>query len=91
MADVGADRPASGEASGVKFAGTESTVATYRMCQEIAGEAGLIRSGSPGALGDGELERLNRAAQINTFGGGVSEVQQEIAATKRLGMTRGRR
>ncbi|UXY28590.1 acyl-CoA dehydrogenase family protein [Streptomyces sp. HUAS TT20] len=91
VADVGAGRPAPGEASGVKFAGTESTVATYRMCQEIVGETGLVRSGSPGAFGDGELERLNRAAQINTFGGGVSEVQREIVATMRLGMTRGRR
>ncbi|MEV0183709.1 acyl-CoA dehydrogenase family protein [Streptomyces sp. NPDC050625] len=91
VADVGAGRVAPGEASGVKFAGTESTVATYRMCQEIVGGAGLVRSGSPGAFGDGELERLNRAAQINTFGGGVSEVQREIVATMRLGMTRGRR
>ncbi|MBO0517603.1 acyl-CoA dehydrogenase family protein, partial [Streptomyces beijiangensis] len=37
-------------------------------------------------FGDGELERMNRAAQINTFGGGVSEVQREIVATMRLGM-----
>ncbi|OIJ87503.1 acyl-CoA dehydrogenase [Streptomyces sp. MUSC 14] len=88
VADVGAGRLAPGEASGVKFAGTESTVATYRMCQEIAGEAGLVRAGSPGVFGDGELERLNRAAQINTFGGGVSEVQREIVATMRLGMAR---
>lgn len=91
VADVGAGRPAPGDASGVKFAGTESAVATYRMCQHIVGETGLVRSGSPGAFGDGELERLNRAAQINTFGGGVSEVQREIVATMRLGMTRGRR
>ncbi|MFG2384583.1 acyl-CoA dehydrogenase family protein [Streptomyces avermitilis] len=91
VGEVGAGGPAPGDASGVKFAGTESTVATYRMCQEIVGEAGLVRSGSPGVLGDGELERMNRAAQINTFGGGVSEVQREIVATMRLGMTRGRR
>ncbi|MEU6550740.1 acyl-CoA dehydrogenase family protein [Streptomyces sp. NPDC046915] len=91
VADVGAGRLAPGEASGVKFAGTESAVATYRMCQHIVGETGLVRSGSPGAFGAGELERLNRAAQINTFGGGVSEVQREIVATMRLGMTRGRR
>ncbi|OAH15040.1 acyl-CoA dehydrogenase family protein [Streptomyces jeddahensis] len=91
VGDVGAGRLAPGDASGVKFAGTESAVEAYRMCQEIAGEAGLVRSGSPGAFGDGELERMNRAAQINTFGGGVSEVQREIVATMRLGMQRGRR
>ncbi|MEV7417437.1 acyl-CoA dehydrogenase family protein [Streptomyces sp. NPDC089919] len=84
--DVGAGTLAPGDASGVKFLGTESTVEVYRMCQEAVGESALIRAGSPGALGDGELERMNRAAQINTFGGGVSEVQREIVAMMRLGM-----
>ncbi|MEU1404171.1 acyl-CoA dehydrogenase family protein [Streptomyces sp. NPDC005728] len=94
VGDVGAGRLAPGDASGVKVAGTESAVAVYRMCQQVLGTdglEGLVRSGSPGAFEDGELERLNRAAQINTFGGGVSEVQREIVATMRLGMTRGRR
>lgn len=94
VGDVGAGRLAPGDASGVKVAGTESAVAVYRICQHAIGTdglAGTVRSGSPGAFGDGELERLNRAAQINTFGGGVSEVQREIVATMRLGMTRGRR
>ncbi|UQA35253.1 acyl-CoA dehydrogenase family protein [Streptomyces sp. HNA39] len=92
---VGAGALAPGEASGVKFAGTESAVEVYRMCQEVVGDAGLLRGGSVGFFGAGgvrgELERMNRAAQINTFGGGVSEVQREIVATMRLGMTRGRR
>lgn len=91
VGDVGAGTLSPGDASGVKFAGTESAVAVYCLCQEVAGEAGLIRSGSPGAFEDGELERMNRAAQINTFGGGASEVQREIVATMRLGMRRGRR
>jgi 3-oxocholest-4-en-26-oyl-CoA dehydrogenase alpha subunit len=91
VGEVGAGSPAPGEASGVKFAGTESAVEVYRMCQEITGEAGVLRAGSPGCFGDGELERMNRAAQINTFGGGVSEVQREIVATMRLGMKRGER
>ncbi|MEI5008706.1 acyl-CoA dehydrogenase family protein [Streptomyces sp. PmtA] len=91
VGDVGAGRLAPGDASGVKFMGTESAVEVYRMCQEITGEAGLVRAGSPGAVGDGELERMNRAAQINTFGGGVSEVQRELVATMRLGMRRGER
>lgn len=91
VGDVGAGRLAPGDASGVKVVGTESAVAVYRMCQEIVGSDALVRAGSPGVFGDGELERMNRAAQINTFGGGVSEVQREIVATMRLGMTRGRR
>ncbi|MGW1883574.1 acyl-CoA dehydrogenase family protein [Streptomyces sp. NPDC001970] len=91
VGDVGAGRLAPGDASGVKFMGTESAVEVYRMCQEITGDAGLVRAGSPGGFGSGELERMNRAAQINTFGGGVSEVQREIVATMRLGMRRGKR
>ncbi|ARF56491.1 acyl-CoA dehydrogenase family protein [Streptomyces gilvosporeus] len=91
VGEVGAGTLGPGDASGVKFAGTESAVEVYRICQEVAGDAALVRTGSPGAFGDGELERMNRAAQINTFGGGVSEVQREIVATMRLGMRRGRR
>ncbi|MET9350888.1 acyl-CoA dehydrogenase family protein [Streptomyces termitum] len=92
VGEVGAGRLSPGDASGVKFAGTESAVEVYRICQEIAGDAGTVRAGSPGAVDGGELERMNRAAQINTFGGGVSEVQREIVARARLGMSgRGRR
>jgi alkylation response protein AidB-like acyl-CoA dehydrogenase len=91
VGDVGAGTLAPGDAAGVKFAGTESAVEVYRLCQEAVGEAALIRAGSPGAFGDGALERMNRAAQINTFGGGVSEIQRELVATMRLGMRRGRR
>ncbi|MFJ2743139.1 acyl-CoA dehydrogenase family protein [Streptomyces sp. NPDC087440] len=91
VGDVGAGTLAPGDASGVKFVGTENAVAVYQLCQEVVGDAGLVRAGSPGAFGDGELERMNRAAQINTFGGGVSEVQREIVATMRLGMRRTKR
>ncbi|MEU9208645.1 acyl-CoA dehydrogenase family protein [Streptomyces sp. NPDC048415] len=91
VGDVGAGRLAPGDASGVKVMGTESAVESYRICQHIVGAEALVRSGSPGVFADGELERMNRAAQINTFGGGVSEVQREIVATMRLGMKRGRR
>jgi alkylation response protein AidB-like acyl-CoA dehydrogenase len=82
--DVGAGTLAPGDASGVKFLGTESAVEVYRLCQEVVGEEALIRG--PGAFAGGELERMNRAAQINTFGGGVSEVQREIVAMMRLGL-----
>ncbi|KUL45629.1 acyl-CoA dehydrogenase, partial [Streptomyces sp. NRRL F-4489] len=90
VGDVGAGTLSPGDASGVKFAGTESAVEVYRMCQEVVGDTALIRAGAPGAYGDGELERMNRAAQINTFGGGVSEIQREIVAAMRLGMRKGR-
>ncbi|MEU3468499.1 acyl-CoA dehydrogenase family protein [Streptomyces sp. NPDC006687] len=82
--DVGAGTLAPGDASGVKFLGTESAVEVYRICQEVVGEEALVRG--PDAFLGGQLERMNRAAQINTFGGGVSEVQREIVAMMRLGM-----
>ncbi|WP_405448205.1 acyl-CoA dehydrogenase family protein [Streptomyces erythrochromogenes] len=82
--DVGGGNLAPGDASGVKFLGTESAVEVYRMCQEVVGEEALVRG--PAGFAGGELERMNRAAQINTFGGGVSEVQREIVAMMRLGM-----
>jgi hypothetical protein len=37
------------------------------------------------------LEATGRQAQVNTFGGGVNEVQREIVAAAGLGMTRGAR
>ncbi|MEU3311486.1 acyl-CoA dehydrogenase family protein [Streptomyces sp. NPDC006662] len=82
--DVGAGTLAPGDASGVKFLGTECAVEVYRICQEVVGEEALVRG--PDAFLGGQLERMNRAAQINTFGGGVSEVQREIVAMMRLGM-----
>ena len=60
-------------------------------CPAIVGAAGYLTPGSPGALLRGRLEATARQAQINTFGGGVNEVQREIVATAGLGMTRGAR
>ena len=43
----------------------------------------------PGPILRGRLEASGRQAQINTFGGGVNEVQREIVAMAGLGMRRG--
>jgi alkylation response protein AidB-like acyl-CoA dehydrogenase len=83
-----AGSPDAGDASAVKVFGTETAVAVYRLLAEVGGPAALIRGGHPGALVGGRLERMNRRAQINTFGGGVNEVQREIVAASRLGMRR---
>jgi alkylation response protein AidB-like acyl-CoA dehydrogenase len=77
------------EASSVKVFGTEQTVEVYRTLQGILGPAAYLRPGSPGAVLHGELERANRAAQINTFGGGVNEIQRELVAQAGLGLKRG--
>lgn len=79
------------EASSVKVFGTETAVQVYRMLQGILGARAHLRDGSPGALLHGEVERAARAAQINTFGGGVNEIQRELVATAGLGLARGRR
>ena len=79
------------DSSAVKVFGTESTVEIYRRLLGVVGAAGYLSPGSPGAALHGELERAGRQAQINTFGGGVNEVQREILAMAGLGMKRSAR
>jgi alkylation response protein AidB-like acyl-CoA dehydrogenase len=79
------------DASAAKVYGTETLVDVYRTLLGIVGPAGLLRPGSPGAALRGDLEWGGRSAQINTFGGGVNEVQREIVAAAGLGMTRSAR
>jgi hypothetical protein len=79
------------QASSVKVFGVETQIAVYRIMLEILGAGGYVRANQPGALLKGEVERAARAAQINTFGGGVVEVLREIVATVGLGMTRSAR
>lgn len=78
------------QASSVKVFGTEQVVNVYRILQGVLGPMANMRAGSPGAVLHGELERAARAAQINTFGGGVNEIQRELVATAGLGLTRSR-
>ena len=82
------DRLQPAQASSAKFYGTETHVFVYRKLLGILGAAGWLRPGSPGAALHGEVERAARSAQINTFGGGVNEVQREIVAAAGLGMAR---
>jgi alkylation response protein AidB-like acyl-CoA dehydrogenase len=79
------------DSSSVKVFGTESTVEIYHKLLGIVGAAGYLSPGSPGAALHGDLERAARQSQINTFGGGVNEIQREILAMAGLGMKRGAR
>ena len=54
----------------------------------MLGPVGAIRDGSPGAVLRGLVEREWRSCQINTFGGGVNEIQREIIAMMGLGLPR---
>jgi len=76
------------DSSAVKVYGTETHVEVYRLLLGIVGAAGYLREGSPGAVLAGQLERAGRAAQINTFGGGVNDVQRDIVAAAGLQMAR---
>jgi alkylation response protein AidB-like acyl-CoA dehydrogenase len=79
------------ESSSIKVFGTERILEITRLLLGVVGAAGYLVPGSPGAILRGRLEATGRQAQINTFGGGVNEVQREIVATAGLGMTRGAR
>jgi 3-oxocholest-4-en-26-oyl-CoA dehydrogenase alpha subunit len=79
------------DASAAKVFGVETQIEVYRLLLGILGAVGYLPSGSPGAALQGDIERAARAAQINTFGGGVVEVLREIVATAGLQMTRASR
>ena len=79
----------SGElASGAKVYGTESLIQVYRLLMEVTGPEAMLKHGSPGAILHGRLEEEYRRCQINTFGGGVSEVLRDMIATVGLRMPR---
>jgi alkylation response protein AidB-like acyl-CoA dehydrogenase len=77
-----------GDSSAVKVYSTEAVVEVYDTLLSIVGAAGVLRRGSPGAVLHGDLEKAVRHCIVNTFGGGVNEVQREIVASARLGMAR---
>jgi hypothetical protein len=76
------------DASAAKVFGVETQVEAYRLFLGILGAVGYLPPDSPGAALHGDVERMGRSAQINTFGGGVVEVLREIVATTGLGMAR---
>jgi alkylation response protein AidB-like acyl-CoA dehydrogenase len=76
------------DASAVKIYGTEAVLEVYRLLQEIVGPSALVAAGSPAAGIDGEIEHEARLATINTFGGGVNEIQREIVSMAGLRMPR---
>ncbi|QDQ99471.1 acyl-CoA dehydrogenase family protein [Tomitella fengzijianii] len=79
---------APGDASAAKVFATETAVDVYRMLLEVRGPSALRITDSPWRLDSGRLAVMNLAAQINTFGGGVAEIQREIVAWDRLGLAR---
>jgi alkylation response protein AidB-like acyl-CoA dehydrogenase len=80
-----------GDASVTKVFGTEFAVEAYRLLMEVLGAGAAVRSGSPGALLAGRIERAHRGALILTFGGGTNEIQRDIIAAAGLGLPLNRR
>jgi alkylation response protein AidB-like acyl-CoA dehydrogenase len=76
------------QASTSKVYSSETMIEIYRLLLEVVGVAGSVDESSPGALLRGRLEWEYRHAQINTFGGGVNEIQRELVAMLGLGMPR---
>ena len=87
-ADTAAGTLNPADSSAVKVYGTECLIDVYRTLLGILGPLGYLPASEPGAVLNGDLERAARAAQVNTFGGGVNEVQREIVASVGLGMAR---
>ncbi|GAA1267527.1 acyl-CoA dehydrogenase family protein [Pseudonocardia aurantiaca] len=79
------------DSSAAKVLGTEAHQEVARLLLEILGQAGYLRSGSPGSVLRGRLENEYRSAIVGTFGGGNNEIQREIIAWTGLGMPRGGR
>jgi len=57
---------------------------------ECLGPASLIRAKSSASVLVGDLENEYRLCQINTFGGGINELQRGIVANFGLNMPRHR-
>ena len=80
-----------GSASAAKVFATETVIDVYRSLLEIVGGTATRISDAPWNFDTGRLALMNLGAQINTFGGGVAEIQREIVAWTTLGMARSAR
>ncbi len=89
--DVQEGRLTPDRASSAKVYGTEALNDVYHAMLGILGAVGHLQGGSPGAVLRGEIESAGRSNQINTFGGGVNEIQREIVGWLGLGMARASR
>jgi len=77
-------------ASAAKVYSTEGVIEVARLLMECVGPETLLNADSKGRFLRGRLEREYRRSQINTFGGGVNEIQRGIIANFGLMMPRHR-
>ncbi len=86
-----AGSPGPAVASVTKVYGTEFTIEACRLLLEVLGPNAEVRTGSPGTVLAGRIERMQRSALILTFGGGTNEVQRDIIGAAALGLPLNRR
>lgn len=79
--------PNPADASAMKVYGSELGIEALRLLMEIVGPFAGIAGGA-GAVLAGTLDRQYKAAIVQTFGGGVNEVQREIVAAAGLHLPR---
>jgi alkylation response protein AidB-like acyl-CoA dehydrogenase len=77
-------------ASALKVFSTEGLIEIVRLLMECIGPSSLVRAGSTATVLMGDLEHEYRRCQINTFGGGINELQRGIVANFGLNMPRHR-
>jgi alkylation response protein AidB-like acyl-CoA dehydrogenase len=77
-------------ASALKVFSTEGLIEVCRLLMECMGPASLVRAESSASVLMGDLEHEYRRCQINTFGGGINELQRGIVANFGLNMPRHR-
>ena len=82
------ESPNPAKASATKVYGTEVVIEAYRLLMEVLGCCGTLKKDSPGGALQGRIEQEVRGATINTFGGGVNEIQREIVAMLGLQLPR---
>jgi alkylation response protein AidB-like acyl-CoA dehydrogenase len=76
------------EGSMAKLFFTQAYQRAVGTLQNLAGAEGLVRSGSPGSLAEGLVERAARHAPVTTIYGGTTEIQRNNIAVRHLGLPR---
>ena len=76
------------DASAVKIYGTECLIEIYRLLVEVVGPAATIQGDTAAEELAAQLEVEYRGCTINTFGGGVNEIQREIVSMLGLRLPR---
>jgi alkylation response protein AidB-like acyl-CoA dehydrogenase len=82
------DRVPTIEASEYKLYMNECGKRVANTALDLMGPEGALRAGEEGAALGGRFERSYRYTVVDTIGGGTSEIQKNIIASRGLGLPR---